>query len=281
MKNPKVHDYLTRNDGLATRLKRARGDMLAKDLAEAAGWLATKVSKIEAGKQLPSNADLAKWAEITGVDLALLGQWEAMLVEAQNFRHDFEIRMRDGQKGVQREYNDLIEECTSFRFFEMTYIPRFLQIPEYTQVVLEEQHKLHGGIDDVEAAVDERQQSVGYLYDTKRQFDLIIDEAVIRRRRILADVMRAQLDRLQSVIGLRNVRFGIIPLDEPIDIFPQNSFELYGDVGYVETFYGDDPKLLIDVVNKYDRMMALLWDNAAEGDAARKLIVAAQNRLPA
>jgi transcriptional regulator with XRE-family HTH domain len=280
MRNPQVHDYLTRNDGLATRLRKARGDMPAKDLAAAAGWLPSKVSKIEAGKQLPSADDLGKWAQHTGVDNALLGQWQAMLVEAQTFRNDFEIRMRDGQKAVQREYNELIAATTTFRFFEMTYVPRFLQIPEYTKVVLTEQHKLHGGIEDVDAAVDERQESVGYLYDSRRSFDFIVDEAVLRRRRVQPDVMRQQLDRLQSAIGLRNVRIGIIPLDEQIDIFPQNSFELYGDVGYVETFYGDDPKLLIDVVSKYNRVMDLLWESAVEGDKARRLILDAQAHLP-
>lgn len=280
MRNPQVHNYLTRNDGLATRLRKARGDTPAKELATAAGWLPSKVSKIEAGKQLPSPDDLKAWAQHTGVDDILLGQWQAMLVEAQAFRSDFEMRMRDGQKAVQREYNDLIATATVFRFFEMTYVPRFLQIPEYTKIVLKEQHKLHGGIDDVDAAVDERQESVGYLYDSKRQFEFIIDEALLLRQRVEPAVMRQQLDRLQSVIGLRNVRLGIMPLGEPIGIFPQNSFELYGDVGYVETFYGDDPKLLIDVVSKYNRVMDLLWESAVDGDKARRIILAAQARLP-
>ena len=56
-----------------------------------------------------------------------------MLVEAQQFRSDYERRMRNGQSGIQQEYADLGESTTSFRFFENAVVPRYLQVPEYTR----------------------------------------------------------------------------------------------------------------------------------------------------
>lgn len=284
MKNPEVHDYLTRNDGLATRLKKARGTMTMLDLATRAGWKESgksKVSKIESGKQLPSVEDLKIWAALTGVDERLLEQWKVMLVEAESFRTDYQQRMREGQKAVQQEYSDLAAETTHFRFFESAVVPRYLQVREYTRAVLQEYHDDYGTIDDVDEATDERQASARYLYDTNKRFDFLIDEHVLRSRRFPPEVMRSQMDRLQSVIGLRHVRLGIYPsLSLPTKKLVRSSFELFDDVGFIETFLSDGPRLLIDDVVQLDKFFNQMWDDAVEGDTARRLILDAISSLP-
>jgi transcriptional regulator with XRE-family HTH domain len=284
MKNPEVHDYLTRNDGLATRLKKARGTMTMLELAIQAGWKESgksKVSKIESGKQLPSVEDLEIWAALTGVDERLLGQWKVMLVEAESFRTDYQQRMREGQKAVQQEYTDLAAETTHFRFFESAVVPRYLQVREYTHAVLQEYHDDYGTIDDVDEATDERQASSRYLYDTSKRFDFLIDEHVLRSRRFPPEVMRSQMDRLQSVIGLRHVRLGIYPsLSRPTKKLVRSSFELFDDVGFIETFLSDGPRLLIDDVVQLDKFFNQMWDDAVEGDTARRLILDAISSLP-
>lgn len=280
MKNPEVHNYLTRNDGLAVRLKNARGSMLASDLAERAGWNKSKVSKIEAGKQLPSEEDLDIWAELTGADTHLRDQWKGMLAEAQEFRSDFERRMRTGQKELQRQHGDLAESTTSYRFFENAVIPRYLQVAQYTRAVLREFFERHNIPDDVDEATAERQKSVALLYETHRSFAFLIDEHVLWSRRFPPDVMRPQLDRLVSVLGLRNVRLGIFPtLSRPTNTLSQNSFELFDDIGYAETYISDGYRMLIDEVTQYDRVLDRLWADAAEGDDARQLILNAIARL--
>lgn len=284
MKNPEVHDYLTRNDGLATRLKKARGEITMLDFAMQAGWKESgksKVSKIESGRQLPSTDDLEVWAAITGVDDRLLAQWKVMLVEAESFRTDYQKRMRNGQKAVQQEYSDLAAATTHFRFFEAVVVPRYLQVREYTRAVLQEYHDDYGTTDDVDEATDERQASVRYLYDTTKRFEFLIDEHVLRSKRFSADIMRPQLDRLQSVIGLRHVRLGIYPsLSRPTRKLVRSGFELFDDVGYIETFLSDGPRLLIDDVVKLDKFFHQLWEDAVEGEGARKIIIDAIRALP-
>lgn len=285
MKNPDVNDHLTRNDGLATRLRKARGTLTMAEFAERAGWGPagkSKVSKIETGKQMPTSDDLVTWASIAGIDERLLEQWKAMLIEAEAFRADFQKRMRQGQRAVQQEYTDLAETTTHFRFFETCVVPRYLQVREYTVEVLREYHEDYGSIDDVEAAADERQASVRHLYDMTKRFDLLLDEPVLRTRRFSVDVMRHQLDRLQSVIGLRNVRLGIYPsLSRPVKRLSRSSFELFDDIGYIETALSDGPRLLIDDVTKLDGILKKLWTDAVEGDDARQLILDAIASLPA
>lgn len=274
MQTPPVQELLTRNDGLAVRLKRARGAMLAKELAERADWPQSKISKIEGGRQLPSHEDLELWAAITGAGEVALDQWRAMLVEARQARKDWAQQVRDGNTGIQNRYNQIITECTDYRFFETTYIPRFFQVPGYTRAVLTESRQRLGGLDDIEQAVLTRQASVAHLYDPSRTFQLMVTEPVLRwrPRALPAAVHRQQLDRLVSVIGLDNVRFGILPLDAPVTWWPQNAFELYGDVGFVEGWFSEQ-QLLLDEVEKCRAVLDELWPSAVTDDEAAELIM--------
>lgn len=290
MKDSQLHHYLTRPDGLAARLKNARGGMLAKDLAAQAGWLPSKVSKIESGKQLPSEADLTTWAAITGISDAVLAQLQAMLVEAQAARSTYEERIRLGQKAVQRELNEIIRSVTSIRVFSMTFVPRYLQIADYTRAVLQYFYDLHGeasGVEDVDVATAERQAGNDVLYDNGRSFQFLIDEAALRRQGFPASIMRSQLDRLVSASGLRNVRLGIYPLKpatptspEARFVFPQNSFVLLDDIGEIETARGTLPRLLADDVEWYDGILDRMWESALVGNDARHLIQEVADSLP-
>jgi transcriptional regulator with XRE-family HTH domain len=273
MQTPPLQELLTRDEGLAARLKRARGEMLAKELAEKAGWPQSKISKIEGGKQLPSREDLSAWAGFTLATGETLEIWNAMLTEALQARRDWAQQFRDGQVGVQSKYNALIARCTTFSYLETTYIPRFFQVPGYTRAVLAETHQRHGGIDDIDAAVAVRQASTGYLYDLNRHFDLLITEPVLRwrPRALPMNVVRQQLDRLLTIDGLENVRFGILPLDRPIRYFPQNSVELFDDTGYIEDWFVER-QLLDDEVVQYRALIAELWEDAVQGEEAREMI---------
>lgn len=273
------------NQQLAERLKKARTDkgLTQTELAAHADWGdsgKTKVSKIESGRQLPSEADIDQWATATGLSGRLVKQLKAMLVEAEQLRTSYRKRMVKGQAPVQQEYTDLAETTTSFRFFETFVLPRYIQVPEYALAVLSE-FKRHASINDVEEAVNVRLSSIRFLYDPAKRFEFLINEPVIRSRRFPPEVMRPQLDRLLSVIGLRNVRFGIYPqISAPTRRLPVSSFELFDDIGFIETALGDGPKLLADDVERLDQDLAEFWADAFEGDDARALILDAINALP-
>src|SRR5207302_7561829 len=52
--------------GAHLRQLRRDADMTGRELAAACGWLPSKVSKIENGKQSPSPADIRAWAHAAG-----------------------------------------------------------------------------------------------------------------------------------------------------------------------------------------------------------------------
>ena len=189
--------------------------------------------------------------------------------------------MRRGQVAIQSSYNDLIADCGVVRYFETVFIPGILQTPDYARRILTEMATLHGhDLGDIDAAVAMRMQRQQFLYDTTKQFEFLLTEPALRWLLCPPAAMRGQLDRLQTIIGIPNIRFGIIPLGSPLAITPQNSFQLYDDMAVTETFTGESVYHDTEAAS-YARILDLLWEQAKVGEDARPLITAAVQALPA
>ena len=273
---------------LGGSLKKARetAKLTGGQLAERLGWANTtgksKVSKIEGGRQIPTADEITAWAEATATSDRVRDQWIAMAGQAADERPNYRQRAKAGQQAVQQEYTDLAEHTVRFTFFETVFVPRYLQVPDYSRAVLQEHHEKHGSIDDVTVAAQEKQRSVRYLYDPAKTFTFLLDEPILRRRRFPASIMRPQLDRLMSVIGLDNVTLAIYPsLSRPVGSLTESSFEIFDDIAYIETALSDDRKLLAADVERLETLFARYWQDAVTGDEARALILDAINQLPA
>jgi transcriptional regulator with XRE-family HTH domain len=280
-----IEEWLTKPEGLADRLRmmRVQAKLSGKDLADAHGWQQSKVSRIENGKQMPSSKDIEAWV---GTCNAAPGELEELLrlrEDARTAHAMFRVRMRDGQKAVQEDYNKLVRRSSLVCHFETVFVPGLLQVPGYTHAVLTEMRSLHGsGVDDVDEAVAMRMERQQLLYDPTKKFEFLLAEPVLRWLICPPAVMREQLDRLQTVIGLERIRFGILPMEVELSITPQNSFQIYvtdEPIAIAETFVGEDSQRG-EGAEKYMRILARLWDDAVTGEQARELIIAARDALP-
>ena len=90
--------------------------------------------------------------------------------------------------------------------------------------------------------------------------------------------MQSQLDRLHTVLGLGNVRFGVLPMGAELAVTPQNSFQLYDDLAIVESFAGETVYRDAEAAT-HERVLDRLWREAVVGEAARPLIVRAAEAL--
>jgi transcriptional regulator with XRE-family HTH domain len=280
--DPIVTDWLTRPGGLALKLRALRtgAGLVGTDLADRAGWHQSKVSRIETGKQLPSAADLRTWATLCGAAEAIADELLELLGDAQALHLDWKRRTRHGQAAVQASYNELVQGSKFIRHFETALVPGLLQTAEYARCIAVEAASIHGTDDDPHHVAATKLQRQHFLYDSTKQFEFLLAEPVLRWLPCTPNIMRAQLDRLQTVIGVPNVRLGIIPLGVQLDTVPQNNFVLYDDVAKVETFVGESSHIG-DQAASYAAIMNRLWTRAVEGDAARRLIIRAANELPA
>lgn len=278
--NP-MEDWLSQPGGLANRLHdvRTHARLTGKDLATRNNWQPSKVSRIENGRQVPSPADIDAWVRACGAGPEAAQELLRLLDEVKTQHRDWRRRMRRGQAPVQASYNDLVQGSRMIRNFQTACVPGLLQTAAYARRVLDEMVTLHDlDVEDVDGAVAARMQRQQFLYDTSKQFEFLLAEPVLRWVLCSPDVMHGQLDRLQTVIGMPNVRFGVLPMGVQLTTTPQNSFEVYDDLAIVETFTGETVHRDGQAA-RYAAVLDRLWADAVTGDDARRLIIRAADAL--
>lgn len=265
--------WLTKPGGIAERL-RALHDatgMSGKQLAEQLGWAPSKVSRIRKGINTPTVADIAAWAKATDATAAV-DELNTVLADALTHRRlDFGQRMSDGQAAVQRDYNALVEESEVIKYFETAWIPGFLQTRDYARRVFEEMVDLHGPKDDIDRSVAVRMKRQALLGDKGRRFELLVDEPVLYRTAVSAEIMVPQLYFLLTWLNTPDVYVGILPLRGSYQRIPQNSFQMYDDLVVVESFDGETE----GKADLYERVFNDLWAAALVGVDAREPIKSA------
>lgn len=278
--NERVKQWLTQPAGLATRLRAlgAQTGLTGKALAEKLGWPEYRLSKLLNGTKIPNVAEVEAIGSACEANADEIQGLRALVEEAVVMRSDFRSRQRDGQADVQRSYNELVERSSLIRYFEVAFVPGLLQTPDYARRVFEEQVILHGGREDIDESVAMRMERQRWLYNSSKHFEFLLTESVLRLVLPSRNAMRAQLDRLQTVIGVDNIRFGVIPFGVPLPITPQGPIQLYDELAMVEDYRGENFHRGEDSA-RLARVFDLLWDEAIEGDGARRLIVKAQEEL--
>ncbi|GAB4087012.1 helix-turn-helix transcriptional regulator [Myceligenerans cantabricum] len=222
------------NLGRRLRALRVGADLSGKELAAELGWPASKVSRIELARQNASPADIDAWIAATRGPERERTHLLGLLDQAREDQHTHRRRARRGQAPVQAGYSALVQRSTWMREFHNVVIPGMLQTPDYAREILTAAAQAHEvPVADVEEAVATRMERQRYLY-TPRRFEYVIAEPVLRWGLVPTAVMRPQLDRLQSVIGLPNVHLGILPYGATNDV-PTHMFEMFDDLVCVET----------------------------------------------
>jgi hypothetical protein len=135
-------------------------------------------------------------------------------------------------------------------------------------------------ISDVDAAVASRMQRQQLPLRHSKQFEFLLAEPVLRWLLCPPEVMRGQLDRLQTVVGVPNIRFGILPLGVQLATTPQNSFQIYDNLAIVEAFVGETTHR-DDEAAAYAKAIERLWTESVTGEGARRLVVQAAQDLRA
>jgi transcriptional regulator with XRE-family HTH domain len=139
---------------LGSRLRELRRDagLTGRDLAALAGWHSSKVSRIEYGKQNPSDDDVRAWCRHTHAEhqvadlIASLRGIEALWVE---WRKQLGLGTRRRQKASV----SLAEQTKVFRVYDPTVIDGMFQTAEYAREVMSYGVKFHQIPDDLDEGV--------------------------------------------------------------------------------------------------------------------------------
>lgn len=262
--------WLLQPGGMVERLRQLQGTTRGVDFAARSGIITSKVSKLRNGTQMPTEEDIRTWVAAAGAGDEAAQELIGMLRSGQ--ATSFAKSLQGGQAEHQHTYNELVEQSDVVRMIERSFVPSVMQTRGYATAVLTASMRLHKATDDVATAVDARLERRRFLFDGEHSFEFVLDETVLTRAVAPADVMYSQLDRILEYMDLPSVRrFGILPVYGIYHDVVRNSFELYGQVGVVETYY-NDATMEFEEWTAHVSAMRDIWQDAVEGDEARKLI---------
>jgi transcriptional regulator with XRE-family HTH domain len=259
---------------LGNRLRELRqaAELSGRRLAESLSWPASKVSKLENGRQTPTDEDIRDWTRVTGSEeeteglLASLHTLEVQHAEWQRI-------LRTGLRPYQQELIEWDQKTRLFRGFEATVIPGPLQTAEYARARFAEGIRRLKLPNDINEAVAARIQRQEILYRPEKRFHFVLTEAALRFRLCAPEVMLGQLDRLISFSQLPNVRLGIIGFATQYATSPWHGFWIYDNERVlVETFSASLDLRQPQEIELYGNAFEQLAAVASYGRSARAIV---------
>ncbi|GAA3749122.1 helix-turn-helix transcriptional regulator [Plantactinospora mayteni] len=263
-------------EALGHRLRDVRRDagLTGRQLALLAGWASSKVSKIEYGKQTPTEDDLRVWCDHCGTPeqvpdlIATVRNIEAMYVEWRRM-------LRTGTKRRQETSLSIESQTRLFRWYEPMLVPGILHTAEYAAAVMARVIEFYQVPDDLEAGVAVRMERQQILYHGNHRFHFVLAEQALRTLVGDTAVMAGQLDRLLTVLSLPRVRLGVLPAGHLYQV-PSNQFILFDDrLVHVEAITAElaitQPREIALYVKAFDALAA----GAKYGQEAKDLVAGA------
>ncbi|MFI6699577.1 helix-turn-helix domain-containing protein [Streptomyces sp. NPDC050509] len=261
-------------DALGKRLRdlRRQAGMSGRQLAESLAWPPSKVSKLENGRQAPTDGDISGWTRVTGKEDetdALLASLHTLEVQ----HAEWQRQLKTGLKPHQQEIANLDAQTRLFRGFESTFVPGLLQTAAYARARFAQSITVFNVRNDINEAVAARMQRQEVLYRPEKRFHFVLTEAALRYRLCPPGCMLGQLDRLVTLSALPNVKLGIIGFETAYVVAPAHGFWLLdNDRVMVETFSAElnlaQPQELALYSGIFDSLAAV----ASYGRSARAII---------
>jgi transcriptional regulator with XRE-family HTH domain len=258
--------------GKRLRELRQQAGLTGKQLAESLAWPPSKVSKLENGRQTPTDDDINGWTQATdsvGEAEALLASLHTLEVQHAEWQRQF----KTGLSAHQSEIADLDARTKLFRVFEATVIPGLLQTAEYARARLVQGITMFQAPNDINEAVRARAQRQEILYRPDKRFHFVLTEAALRFRLASPEITLGQLDRLVSLSALPNVRLGIIGFETQYVVAPWHGFWILdNDRVMVETYSAELNLAQPQEIELYGGVFDQLAAVASYGRAARAII---------
>lgn len=260
-------------EALGARLRELRRSvgMSGRTLAGLTGWHESKISKIEHGKRPPSEADIREYCRHLGVP----EQLPDLLATLRNVNEaylEWKRVLGGGLKSRQQKSVKIEAESRLIRVYQSQIIPGLLQTAEYAEAKLRRVIEFHRVPDDLEEGVSKRMERQRIIYQRSHRFHFVIAEQALYTTVGDDNVMKGQLDRLASIIGMPRVTLGVIPMTAEALVVSSN-FSMYDNrLVMVE---GTAAELTITrprEISVYGRAFNLLSSQSVTGAAARELI---------
>jgi transcriptional regulator with XRE-family HTH domain len=265
---------------LGQRLRDLRKDagLTGRDLAERAGWHSSKVSKIEYGKQTPSEDDIRTWCHHTSAD-AQFPELVAAVRHIESMYVEWRRMLSGGTRRRQNASRRLEAKTKLLRWYEPVLVPGILHTAEYARGVMRRIIDFYEVPDDLEAGIAERMERQAILYRGDHRFHFIVAQQALTTMVGGVETMIGQLDRLLAAMSLPRVVFGIVPSHADYKV-PTSQFIIFDNLlVHVEAISAELSINQPHEIGLYVKAFRQLIEQAVTGTGARALIIAALKDL--
>jgi transcriptional regulator with XRE-family HTH domain len=259
---------------LGIRLRDIRRDagLSGTELARLSGWLPSKITKIEHGRQTPSEEDLRMWCDHCQAPAELPDLIAAVRSIETQFAEWRRI-IRGGIRRRQQASAAVYERTRLFRIYEPAVVPGLLQTHEYAVAVLSTSINFFRVPDDAEESATARLERQQVLTHGDRHFHMLLGEQSLHTNVGGNEVMAGQLDHLLKSLRLPRLRLGIIPMDAPYRVPLNNGFWIMDEaLVQFDTYSAELSLVRPDEIALYGRAFERLAALAVYGAEARATI---------
>jgi transcriptional regulator with XRE-family HTH domain len=267
--------------GVRLRDIRRGAGLSGTELARLSGWQSSKVTKIEHGRQTPSEDDLRAWCEHCR-NPAELPDLIAAVRSIETQFAEWRRIVRSGTRRRQEASAAVYDRARMFRIYEPAVIPGLLQTREYAVSVLSISVNFFRVPDDAEDGADARIARQRVLTHGDRRFHMLLGEQCLHTNVGGSEVMAGQLEHLLTLLRLPRIRIGIIPLGAPYRVPLNNGFWIMDEaLVQFDTYSAELSLIRPDEIALYGRAFERLAALAVYGAEAQAAIASALDRFRA
>jgi transcriptional regulator with XRE-family HTH domain len=262
--------------GNEIRQLRLAAGMTGQQLADELGWHQSKVSRVEAARNLIRVEDVEAVLRVLPTTTAHLRELLDLAAVNEGEPSSWRNSSRSGLTRRQRDFIALEASAVSIRHYQPVLLPGYMQTEAYARRVAE-----MAGARDLDRAVDQRLARRATLTDRDTpRYAVLLLETVLRWRPVPPAAMADQLDLVVRLAGRQNVELRIVSLNVEQTAYVQHPFMLFEfppgrpDEGLVETTTQDlrlqDVNALGQLRHYFDRLSSAALTPAASLAFVRK-----------
>jgi transcriptional regulator with XRE-family HTH domain len=247
-------------------LRKAAG-LRQVEVAAAAGLSQSKLSDIEHGRAVPTAEQAHNLIELYRPEPDVREELVRMAAAALEARSDTRLVIQRGTTlAMQRRWKRIEDNTRVVRAYQPAVVLGSLQTDRYASVVMRRPVESA----EVRSRAARREQ---LLAGSPTEHVLVQTEGSLRFRVGSAAIMADQMTTLLAALDAPNVRLGVIPEQQPVDMITTNAFHLYDDTAaviglHVATATLTEEKDVRAIRELFDQLVAV----AVWGDDARAVI---------
>lgn len=231
----------------------------------------SRISRIEAGRFLPTEDEITKLADYYHAPVTIRRRLLRAVKDLRAEEAPARVVLQRGAWRLQRRIANIEENAAEIASFAANIVPGLLQTADYARAVFADGGDISP--QDQERAVAERMARSAVLEAGERHITVIMAEGALRWHAGSPQVMVEQMARLIQLAQLPRLRVGVIPWTQPVDVFALHGFTMYDRRVVVigtraATAFITDRQDVADYSRLFDQLAAV----AAFGKAAEPII---------